>query len=551
MPISAFPIQTAQSPLTASQGVDALQKAHDMPSAGAVSNAITKINNATLSVQTLADAVELAELGGISVGDAVTTNEYHSGTGLGGNKYQLIDGQGSRPTEDGGSVIHVGSGDLYFKSLTETFNPDQFGALSDGSDSTTQLQNWINSSKSLFASSASSQREYIYSTLTITGENKKLTIVGDVKFTSNDASTNSKITLEDDYIQIENGFFGNIGGNGATIETKGFSNYLINLQVSGSSPTSSLFINGLETKVVKGRYRGGSNAVVLIAKADAYLDGPYIEQGKDGVKTVGAGSVNGYHVHSFNNSRHGFNLSSASFSQFNSCYADTNGENGYTVSDTYAGLTFTDCWAFQSAEVVAGGVGYQFSNSQNVKMIGCRISGSGAAGTSASIRFSGSDNQVDLMGCTADDEMIGFNAPNTVSGCSGVLAKYNNSPNVFRTFGNSIPASSTLTSTIRIKLDESIATPSTRSFKVEIVRRSTSGATSGDTALFYVNVNSFGTNTIQPIVPSSPVISINSISLSDASNNLVDVEIEFQNNDSNGQQFSYQIEDIGTSRGYN
>lgn len=54
------------------------------------------------------------------------------------------------------------------------------------------------------------------------------------------------------------------------------------------------------------------------------------------------GSLVAHHIHSFNNTRHGFYLSGASFSQLTSCYADRNGAKGYEIRDTVSWLTLTD-----------------------------------------------------------------------------------------------------------------------------------------------------------------------------------------------------------------
>lgn len=112
-----------------------------------VNKLVDSVSGGSPTVQTLSDAVELAELEGISVGDTVTTNEYHSGTGLGGNKYQLVDGQGSRPSEDGGSVVHVGSGDLYLKGLfiLNHVRSSQFGVANSAISELERSQRMINS----------------------------------------------------------------------------------------------------------------------------------------------------------------------------------------------------------------------------------------------------------------------------------------------------------------------------------------------------------------------------------------------------------------------
>ncbi len=70
------------------------------------------------TVETLSAAVILASTF-MAAGELVTTTEYISGTGIGGNVYKLLDAgsAGNRPLSDGGSVIHVGSSGYYLKGL--------------------------------------------------------------------------------------------------------------------------------------------------------------------------------------------------------------------------------------------------------------------------------------------------------------------------------------------------------------------------------------------------------------------------------------------------
>lgn len=68
------------------------------------------------TVTTLAAAIALAE-STMQSGELVTTEEYESGTGKGGNTYKLLDAgtSGSRPSADDGHIIHVGTNGLYLK----------------------------------------------------------------------------------------------------------------------------------------------------------------------------------------------------------------------------------------------------------------------------------------------------------------------------------------------------------------------------------------------------------------------------------------------------
>ena len=114
---------------TAQEYQDALEKSYLMPAAATVATAVSdsgsakaetdrlKITKPPVTAQTLADAIALGVAGNALANNIIQTVEYNTSTGIGGNTYQLIDGGGSRPAENGGSIIHVGAGDLYLKGM--------------------------------------------------------------------------------------------------------------------------------------------------------------------------------------------------------------------------------------------------------------------------------------------------------------------------------------------------------------------------------------------------------------------------------------------------
>ena len=135
--ISELPIPARQptGTFTGEMGVDALVYAHRLISlspGAAVSN--------------LSAAISLA-LTKMSVGEQCTTGEYIAGKLVGGNTYVLKDAgnSASRPANDGGRVIHVGTNGLYLRCTSDDLRPEDYGvALStDGSD-TAALQQFFN-----------------------------------------------------------------------------------------------------------------------------------------------------------------------------------------------------------------------------------------------------------------------------------------------------------------------------------------------------------------------------------------------------------------------
>ena len=93
------------------------------------------------SIATLDEAITLAISGGIKVGAVFETAERVSGTKRGGAKYRLKDAilAESRPAEDLGIYIHVGSSGLYFQAvLTERkVTAELYGAILDGNNDDT------------------------------------------------------------------------------------------------------------------------------------------------------------------------------------------------------------------------------------------------------------------------------------------------------------------------------------------------------------------------------------------------------------------------------
>lgn len=96
------------------------------------------------TVQTLADAVALSTTENLSTGELVKTVEYIANTGAGGNAYKLMDSSPSaRPSADGGSIIHIGSGNLYLSAINKTeFSLQQYG-LVDDDFANTKIQSMI------------------------------------------------------------------------------------------------------------------------------------------------------------------------------------------------------------------------------------------------------------------------------------------------------------------------------------------------------------------------------------------------------------------------
>lgn len=263
------------------------------------------------------------------------------------------------------------------------------------------------------------------------------------------------------------------------IETTGFRNYLEWTTVTGSC-VNPLRVNGLETSVRLGKFRGGSGSGIQVLKADLFLQNVYIENNRDGLYANGIGSITAHHVHSFNNSRNGFFLTGAAFSQFVGCYADTNGRNGYEVRDVSSGISFIDCWGYKSSNQVGNSYDWFFGNAKAISMSSCRANGSGALSKLASIRTD-PNSEVTFTGCWAKGP-VNIQSPNTSNffGNFGSLSKYNILS--VRSNSSAVSVSARGGSTafvIPTNIDFNFTTPGVMGMKATVVWRSNSSSSSG------------------------------------------------------------------------
>ena len=257
-----------------------------------------------------------------------------------------------------------------------------------------------------------------------------------------------------------------------SIEVTGFRCYLSKV-ISRGNNLNALFVNAAECHVLYGTYKGGVESGILVERPDLFLQGPYIEGNLKGLKTVGQGSINAYHTHAYANTEEGFFLSGAAYSQLTSCYADTNG-TGFRISDTSSGFTLTDCWGFKSE-----GYDWIFLNAKNIKMQGCHSNGDAEVGTkTGAMLFSGSDSQIDLIGCHTDSyPIVGFESnTNTCVSCTGGLLDYNFGDSAYVTESQSTGSAATTSASKKVKLFEKSSSSGQYCFEIDIASRENSGS---------------------------------------------------------------------------
>jgi hypothetical protein len=345
-------------------------------------------------------------------------------------------------------------------------NVRDYGAVGNGvTNDTTAIQAALSASKHVLIPPG---MNCLVSTITLTQSDQILTCAGGSKITGNGTAV-PVVQVSGDFASLRDVYVVGAGSNTAGIVTSGFRNYLHNCTVTGVS-TDALYVNGLETSVIMGKYKGGTVAGVHLLKQDCYLANVYVEGNRDGLYTSGIGSVTAHHVHSFGNTRHGFYLYGASYAQLVGCYADTNGANGYEIGDTVNGLTLLDCWGYKSAAVTAGENDFAVYNARNVKIIGCRSSGAGAAGKGASFKFD-TQAQADLIGCYGEVGPTGHSSAIGFTNCGGALQRYNRPTDTGTHAGVTIAAAGSTSASINLVMATLSTTPGIQMFEATAMIR--------------------------------------------------------------------------------
>ncbi|MGM7719441.1 glycosyl hydrolase family 28-related protein [Metabacillus sp. Hm71] len=423
-----------------------------------------------------------------------------------------------------------------------------YNAVGDGiTNDTLAIQQAIDTGKkNIYLPSG---KTFLVSNLSLNTTEQQLTFGPGAKLKSN-GSTGAIVTINADYVTINNGYIsGDTGGASAGIETKGFRNLLNNCTVTGTT-VDALKVNGLETIVILGKYKGGTTSGINVLKPDLYIQNAYVEGNRDGLYSNGVGSITAHHVHSFNNTRHGFYLVGASYSQLNSCYADTNGSNGYEISNTTDGLTLVDCWGYKSSNVTANQSDFAFYNAKNVKLIGCHSNGVGAKTKEASYKFD-SASQVDLIACHAAINPTGVTGLISFTNCGGILQKYNRPTDVFESDSYTISASTTSPISVRTLVPPLATTPGILAFEVFAKIRDLDN-TSSSVGMHLVLIGSGVTVTtpVTNITPTTPIVGLSNPTFVNGGDGYYNLNFDANNTKTESVQVSFNVRYLGTGRGY-
>lgn len=531
---------------------EAIQKARDILGTSDVTfeELNDRVESSVKTASTINAAVSLVESGKIPVGSAVNTLEYHTGTGVGGGSYQLIDAgdAGSRPSEDGGKVVHAGSDGLYLSFVGNLPSPEQYGVLTDGTDSTAEFKSWIANNAALYCHSVSGGKKiYTVTDFDLNLPHHKLVAIGNVEI----HTSSEGVTLSGDNASMSGVTI--IHSNSATdgVTTQGFANVLDSVFVTGSSNNACL-IDGLETRVSGGKYKGGTVAAMNVSAADSILENVYLEQSGTGLLSNGVGTITAYNVHSFGNTGKGFYITGANGSKLTDCFADTNGTNGLEIADT-SGIDIVNFTAIKSGELVANSANIQFFNTTNAKLIGGRTELEGDEGVDDSIRFSGTGNQIDIIGHSADKTPSDFTGNVvTFSACTDALQKYSKGSDSIVAFGGNALPSTVFPVTIPIKTDASASTGSFgfKSIDVRVAYRNL-GATNAGVFDYTLLITDMPVSKVIVRSNGTPFIELSNPAISTIVEGVGDLTFDLLNTDASvTYRVSFEIRESITANGF-
>ena len=484
-----------------------------------------------------------------------------------GNGEVVVLGDQTTETDNGGWRFVI-DGKVLERNLNESFlTPEMFGwhvGLSTA-DSNTVIQNALSNSNTLHFG----PNEYPYNQLSISINRQLISMSPRGWLRAMDDTADHTITISEESIVLNDvHILGTTPNVTSKIRVTGFTCELFRCLVTGSHG-NGVIVDEKELRIIRGFYRGATFSGIRINVPDTVLDNVYSENNGTGVSAFAGFNGNG--VHCVGNSVNSFFLSGASHSQLNSCYSDTPGSTGWNVRDSGGGITFTDCWGFNSGFSVNDSVDFQFFNCRNIVMTGCRSNGVHANATGSkqgSIRFSGDTNIVSLFGCWTEQDVVGLPgssdtinaAPIQFIGCTGQIQKYSRPAETFISSTGAIVALGTKDLTFRIRTDETPLEPGITSYDIITTTRTLSGSNLIGVQKFrFIRGHALGfpANAVTLVdTTGSALIDVDYVSYasdptSDTFAEIADLTLRFTNLSSTASvQAGAEIQIITTTRGY-
>jgi hypothetical protein len=392
----------------------------------------------------------------------------------------------------------------------------------DGTDSGTALQAIVASGRSFFFDPSWN----IGSSVGITfAGNARVIDFNGATITQLAAHGAPVITLQGDFAGVKNLKIGGIAGGANAIRTTGFRNSVEFVDASGYYTEEVLYIDGLETRVMQSKFRGGLRGI-LVNKSDAWFANTYVEQNRQEGVRANAGTISAYHLHSFGNGTKGFYCVGSAFSNWIDCYADTNGEDSWYFFNSSGNKVYGG-WGFKGGQkniVPATGTYYEWMEagaSANNKYISCDAShGSSPLYTAFSWRLA--QGSIAFM-CAADHEPYTDVSGSRLSNgeyleCTGSLALFSRRQGAYQ-WRASIPAGGSVTFNAFLRKDilNNLGLNNIAVFSVKCVGRMSDSPSSGVLTFLYPQVQngSTSTATVKQHLGGADVLSVTAVAATD------------------------------------
>ena len=334
----------------------------------------------------------------------------------------------------------------------------------------------------------------------------------------------------------------NKGTQAVATDTNGFNCYLYAPTTTGTG-LCGLQVNGAETRVLCGKFRGTKYGINIEAP-DFYCENIYTEQCTDSGFRARSGSIEGHHIHSYNNKGKGFNLASINFSNFYGLYADKNIGDGVYIAENSGELNIFGGWSFYSGYEREDKAVFDWNlkNVKDLNLYGCRSSG-GDDSKVASYNVDAT-SRVYMYGCMANlKPSVKDGAICKFMNCQDALKAYNTGSKSYKAGRQFVEpgASTVVTAYVDEILNEE---KDIMAFDCMVQYRGTSTYTSGLAKYIMQASSAYETNITAIVEDEKIVVSTPTVAFTD--NGATVVTIKITNNTTEQLQVNATLNKVGS-----